>query len=281
MNLTPVLVDVDPQTYTIDPDQIEAAITPKTKAIIPVHLFGQGANMNKIRDIADKYGLFIIEDSAQCLGAGYDLPEGKQKLGTIGDIGCTSFFPSKNLGCFGDGGACMTNDDALAEKLRMFVNHGAKKKYYHETIGVNSRLDTLQAAVLNVKLPHLDEFNQSRQKVAAFYDDAFKDINGLQIPSRNSNSEHVFHQYVMRVKNGKRDELKEWLQQKDIPSMVYYPVALHKQPAFRRWIKEDISLPVSELLTEEVLALPIHTEMTNEQLMHIKNGVLSFFKDNR
>ena len=277
LNLTPVLVDVDPDTYTIDTEQVEAAVTPRTKAIIPVHLFGQGAEMQKINTIAEKHSLYIVEDAAQCLGADYNTPGGKQKLGTLGNIGCTSFFPSKNLGCFGDGGACMTNDDVLAEKLRMFVNHGAKKKYYHETIGVNSRLDTLQAAILNIKLPHLDEFNQSRQEVAAFYDNAFKNIDGLQIPVRNSNSEHVFHQYVMRIKNGKRDELKEWLQQRDIPSMVYYPVALHKQPAFRKWITKELSLPVSEQLTEEVLALPVHTEMTKEQLEHIKNGVSSFF----
>ena len=214
LDLKPVLVDVDPNTYTIIPEQVEAAVTPKTKAIIPVHLFGQGADMKSIKEIAGKHNLFIVEDGAQCLGADYNTEAGKQKLGTIGNIGCTSFFPSKNLGCFGDGGACMTNDDELAEKLRMFVNHGAKKKYYHETIGVNSRLDTLQAAILNVKLPHLDDFNRRRQEVAAFYDDAFSEIDGIEIPKRNPDSEHVFHQYVMRVKDGKRDALKEWLQKK-------------------------------------------------------------------
>jgi len=278
MKLTPVLVDVDPHTYTIIPEQVEAAITDRTKAIIPVHLFGQGADMIKLKEIARKHDLYLIEDAAQCLGADYTTEQGQQKLGTIGNIGCTSFFPSKNLGCFGDGGACITNDDKLAEKLRMFVNHGAKIKYYHETIGVNSRLDTLQSAILNVKLPHLNDFNKRRQAAASFYDNAFKDIDGIDIPGRNPGSEHVFHQYVLRVKNGKRDELKEWLKQRGIPAMVYYPVALHKQKAFEKWMTNDVSLPNSEMLTEEVLALPIHTEMTKEQLEHIKNGVLSFFE---
>ncbi len=277
LNLKPVLVDVDLDTYTIIPEQVEAAITSKTKAIIPVHLFGQGADMNRLKEIAQKYNLFLVEDAAQCLGAGFETNNGEQKLGTIGDIGCTSFFPSKNLGCFGDGGACITNDDKLAEKLRMFNNHGAKKKYYHETIGVNSRLDTLQAAILNVKLPHLDDFNRRRQGVASFYDSVFSDIDDIALPTRNPASEHVFHQYVLRVTNGKRDELKEWLQQKGISSMVYYPVALHKQEAFSKWITDDLALPNSEQLTREVLALPIHTEMTKKQIEIIKDGVLSFF----
>ena len=278
LDLKPVLVDVNPETYTIDTEQVEAVITSRTKAIIPVHLFGQGADMKKIKDIAERNNLYIVEDAAQCLGADFKTDVDTQKLGTMGNIGCTSFFPSKNLGCFGDGGACMTNDDTLAEKLRMFVNHGTKIKYYHETIGVNSRLDTLQAAILNVKLPHLDDFNTRRQEVAAFYDNALKNIEGISIPGRNPDSQHVFHQYVIRVKNGRRDALKEWLQKRDIPSMVYYPVALHKQKAFSKWMTQDISLPVSELLTEEVLALPIHTEMTPDQLKYIKEGVLSFFK---
>ncbi len=278
LNLKPVLVDVDLSTYTIIPEQVEAAITPKTKAIIPVHLFGQGADMKKLREIARKHNLFLVEDAAQCLGADYKTEDGETKLGTMGNIGCTSFFPSKNLGCFGDGGACITNDDKLAEKLRMFVNHGAKIKYYHETIGVNSRLDTLQAAILNVKLPHLDDFNKRRQEVAGFYDDVFKDVDGIAVPGRNRESEHVFHQYVLRITNGKRDELKEWLNEKGIQSMVYYPVALHKQGAFSEWITDDLSLPNSEQLTREVLALPVHTEMTTEQLERIKEGVLSFFR---
>ncbi len=277
LNLKPILVDVDLSTYTIIPEQVEAAITPKTKAIIPVHLFGQGADMNRLKEIVQKHNIFLVEDAAQCLGAGYETNNGEQKLGTIGDIGCTSFFPSKNLGCFGDGGACITNNDKLAEKLRMFVNHGAKKKYYHETIGVNSRLDTLQAAILNVKLPHLDDFNRRRQGVASFYDSVFSDIDDIALPARNPASEHVFHQYVLRIKNGKRDKLKEWLYQKGVSSMVYYPVALHKQEAFSRWITDDLSLPNSEQLTREVLALPIHTEMTKKQIEIIKDGVLSFF----
>jgi len=277
LNLKPVLVDVDLSTYTIIPEQVEAAITPKTKAIIPVHLFGQGADMNRLKSIARKHKLFLVEDAAQCLGADYKTDDDMRKLGTIGDIGCTSFFPSKNLGCFGDGGACITNDNKLAEKLRMFVNHGAKIKYYHDTIGVNSRLDTLQAAILNVKLPHLDDFNKRRQEVAGFYDSAFKDVAGIALPGRNPESEHVFHQYVLRIKNGKRDELKEWLNNLGIQSMVYYPVALHKQGAFSKWITNDLSLPNSEQLTREVLALPVHTEMTTEQLESIKEGVLSFF----
>ena len=277
LKLKPVLVDVDLNTYTIIPEQVEAAVTSQTKAIIPVHLFGQGADMVKLKEIAKKHNLYLVEDAAQCLGAGFHIDEGEKKLGTIGNIGCTSFFPSKNLGCFGDGGACITDDDALAEKLRMFVNHGAKKKYYHETIGVNSRLDTLQAAILNVKLPHLDDFNKRRQEVAAFYDSSFKDIEAIALPKCNPDSEHVYHQYVLRVKNGKRDELKEWLSKKGIPSMVYYPVALHKQKAFAGWMTNDLSLPNSEQLTKEVLALPIHTEMTREQLEYIREGVFSFF----
>jgi len=277
LKLKPVLVDVDLETYTIIPGQVEAAVSSKTKAIIPVHLFGQGADMVKLKEIAEKYHLYLVEDAAQCLGANYQTSEGKKKLGTLGDIGCTSFFPSKNLGCFGDGGACITDDDVLAEKIRMFVNHGAKKKYYHETIGVNSRLDTLQAAILNVKLPHLDDFNQRRQKAAAFYDEAFANVEDMEIPGRNPDSGHVFHQYVVRVKNGRRDELKEWLQEKGIPSMVYYPVALHKQKAFAEWEPDSLSLPNSEQLTREVLAFPIHTEMTQEQLEYIRDGVLSFF----
>ena len=278
LNLKPVLVDVDLSTYTIIPEQVEAAITPKTKAIIPVHLFGQGADMKRLREVAQKHNLYLVEDAAQCLGADYQTEDGETKLGTMGNIGCTSFFPSKNLGCFGDGGACITNDDKLAEKLRMFVNHGAKIKYYHDTIGVNSRLDTLQAAILNVKLPHLNDFNKRRQKAAGFYDSAFKDIEGIEIPGRNPESEHVFHQYVLRITDGKRDELKEWLNKKGIQSMVYYPVALHKQGAFSKWITNDLSLPNSEQLTREVLALPVHTEMTTEQLERIKEGVLSFFR---
>ncbi len=277
LNLKPILVDVDLNTYNLIPKQVEAAITPKTKAIIPVHLFGQGADMNRLKEIANKYNLFLVEDGAQSLGACYKTEGGSSKLGTIGDIGCTSFFPSKNLGCFGDGGACITNNDKLAEKLRMFVNHGAKVKYYHKTIGVNSRLDTLQAAILNVKLPHLDDFNQRRQKVAGFYDSAFGDIEEIVLPGRNPESEHVFHQYVLRIKNGKRDDLREWLGKKAIPAMVYYPVALHRQEAFSKWITDDFSLPNSEQLTREVLALPVHTEMTTEQLEYIREGVLSFF----
>jgi len=279
LGLVPVLVDVDPDTFTVDINKLKAAITPKTKAIVPVHLFGQGANMNEINKIAKKYNLFVIEDTAQAIGADYKLDTGEtKKLGTIGHIGCTSFFPSKNLGAFGDGGAIFTNNDDYAEKLRSIVNHGMKVRYYHDNIGVNSRLDTIQAAILNVKLKYLDNYNKARQNAAEYYSNAFADIKKIQTPQFQKNSTHCFHQYTLVVKNIDRDALKEHLNSKDIPAMIYYPVPLHLQEAYKdeRYNKGDF--PVTEELSKTVISLPMHTELTKEQQDFIINGVLEFFK---
>ncbi|WP_430813876.1 DegT/DnrJ/EryC1/StrS family aminotransferase [Carboxylicivirga sp. RSCT41] len=278
LKLKPVLVDVDLNTFMLIPEQVEEAITEKTKAIIPVHLFGQGADMNRLMEIAHKHHLKVIEDTAQAIGSNYQYNKQVQKLGTIGDIGCTSFFPSKNLGCFGDGGACFTNDDDLAAQMRMIVNHGSEKKYHHKVIGVNSRLDTLQASVLNVKLRELDDFNDRRRKAADFYDGAFKDHNAIQIPTRTQGCVHTFHQYTLRVKDGKRDELQAYLKEKKIPSMVYYPVALHLQEAFGHFMKKTHNLPNAEQLCKEVLSLPMHTELSIEQLNYITDAILAFFE---
>ncbi|PWE00340.1 DegT/DnrJ/EryC1/StrS family aminotransferase [Marinilabilia rubra] len=276
LGLKPVLVDVDPDTYNIDPELVREAVTPRTKAVIPVHLFGQSAAMEDIMLIAREYGLNVIEDAAQSLGADYKLNGSRQMLGTIGDIGCTSFFPTKNLGCFGDGGACFTDDDALAEKLRMIVNHGAKKKYMNEIVGVNSRLDTLQAAVLNEKIKHLDDFVTRRRQAAAYYYEALKDLSFLQLPLQISQGEHSFNQFTIRVPDDRRDELKQYLSDSGIPGMVYYPSPLHKQPVFEDHGITNQSLPVSEMLCEQVLSLPLHTEMTEEQLEFITTKIRQF-----
>lgn len=279
LGLKPVMVDSDPNTFNITADIIEKAITPKTKAIVPVHLFGQSAGMDEIMAVANKHKLWVIEDNAQAIGADYISGDKTQrKAGTIGHIGCTSFFPSKNLGCYGDGGALMTNDDALAESIRMIANHGQKKKYYHSVVGVNSRLDTLQAVILNIKLRHLDTYCTSRRAVADYYDAAFKDIEGLQTPIRSTHSTHVFHQYTLRVKNNKRAALQAFLQDKGIPSMIYYPVPLYKQEAFKKYVKKDFFMPVTELLCTEVLSLPIHTEMEKETLEYITESIKQFFE---
>jgi len=278
LKLKPVLVDVDPHTFTLIPAEVEKAITPKTKAIIPVHLFGQGADMNTIRQIAKDHQLFIVEDGAQSIGANYIYDGESSKLGTLGDVGCTSFFPSKNLGCFGDGGACFTNDDELAAQMRMIVNHGSEKKYYHKVIGVNSRLDTIQAAVLDVKLKHLDDFNKRRQRAADYYDAAFKNHDELTTPHRQEDSDHIFHQYTLKVAHGKRDALQAHLKEAGIPSMVYYPVPLHQQEAFAEFASTDRSFNNAEQLSLEVLSLPMHTELTEIQLTHITDTVLSFFE---
>ncbi|MFM7721783.1 MAG: DegT/DnrJ/EryC1/StrS family aminotransferase, partial [Bacteroidota bacterium] len=228
LGLVPVLVEAKDADFTIDPAEIEKAITSKTKAIVPVHLFGQGADMNEIMAIAKKHNLFVIEDTAQALGATFQFSNGSEAhLGTIGDIGCTSFFPSKNLGCYGDGGALFTNNDELAENLRMIANHGQKVKYYHDVIGVNSRLDTMQAAILDIKLKHLNQYAEARRAVADYYDNSFGGVEGLKTPNRIANGTHVFHQYTLRVLNGRRDELKAYLEEKGIPSMIYYPLPLH------------------------------------------------------
>lgn len=279
LGLVPVMVDVDEHSFTITADRIRAAITPKTKAIVPVHLFGQCADMETIMEVAREFSLYIIEDVAQAIGAVYTFKDGRQmKAGTMGDIGCTSFFPSKNLGCYGDGGAMYTNDDELAETLRMIANHGQRKKYYHSVIGVNSRLDTLQAAVLNVKLKYLDSYSQARSKAADVYDAQLKDVSGLVTPFRVANSTHVFHQYTLVVKNGKRDALKAYLESKGIPSMIYYPLPLNEQEAFLPIGVIKGSLANTEALCKAVLSLPMHTELTQETQTYITQTIQSFFK---
>lgn len=273
----PVFVDVTPDTFNIDTKEIEKAVSPKTKAILPVHLFGQAADMASILALAEKHNLYVIEDTAQALGAEYISPKGKiQKLGTLGKIGCTSFFPSKNLGAFGDGGALFTNNDKLAEKIRILANHGMKTRYYHDFIGVNSRLDAIQAAVLNVKLKKLDEYNKNRQKAADFYNEALKKCKFVQTPVRNKNSTHIFHQYTLKVEE-RRDELKTFLASREIPAMIYYPVPLHKQKAFAETQNNKFSYQVSEDLAKKVLSLPMHTELSSEQLNFITSSILEFF----
>jgi dTDP-4-amino-4,6-dideoxygalactose transaminase len=278
LGLQPVMVEVDADTFNVTAEIIETAITPRTKAIVPVHLFGQSCDMEPIMQVAEKYGLFVIEDNAQAIGADYTFNDGtKKKTGTIGHVGCTSFFPSKNLGCYGDGGAMFTNDDALAEKLRMIANHGQAEKYYHSVIGVNSRLDSIQAAILNVKLKNLGEYCAARGRAADFYDAAFSEIEELQTPVRHPNSTHVFHQYTLQVKDGNRDALQKHLHKNGIPSMIYYPVPLYRQKAFAPYVTSDFELPITEKLCDSVLSLPIHTEMNEELLSFISNHVKEFF----
>jgi len=278
LGLIPVMVDVDPSTFNIDPKAIENAITDKTKAIIPVHLFGQCGNMDAIMEVAKKHDLYVIEDTAQAISAAYTNNNGEtKKAGTIGHIGCTSFFPSKNLGCFGDGGAIFTEDDEIAEMLRMVANHGMKKRYYHEVIGVNSRLDNLQAAVLRIKLRLLDNYKGARNAVADFYDNAFINMEQLSIPERNPQSSHAFHQYTLKCNGIDRDGLKDHLAARDIPSMVYYPVPLHMQDAFiNNPSFKQTSLPITEDLAKKVISLPIHTEMKEEQLILITETVKEY-----
>lgn len=278
MGLTPVMVDVDPSTFNLTASDIERAITSKTKAIVPVHLYGQSCDMEPIMKLAEKYDLFVIEDNAQAIGAVYTFSDGRlAKTGTIGHIGSTSFFPSKNLGCYGDGGALMTNDDELADKMRMIGNHGQEKKYYHKVLGCNSRLDTIQAAILNIKLRYLDEYNISRNLMANYYDEAFSTINEIEVPKRQYNSTHVFHQYTVKVKNGRRNELQQYLSEKKIPSMIYYPLPLYKQEAFKQFVSTDFKLDTTEKLCDEVISLPIHTEMNIDHLEFICNSIKSFF----
>ncbi len=280
LRLKPVMVDVDRRTMNVTAEIIEAAITPKTKAVVPVHLYGQAADMEAIMRVAEKHGLFVVEDNAQAIGAEVTFSDGTvRKTGTIGHIGTTSFFPSKNLGCYGDGGAIFTDDDVLAQKLQMIANHGQSKKYHHDVIGCNSRLDAIQAAVLDVKLKYLDEYSAARNKVAGAYDAAFAGIDELITPYRAPFSTHVFHQYTLQVQNGKRDALKVHLAEKGIPSMIYYPVPLYKQKAFASYHTGEL-LPVTEYLSETVLSLPMHTEMTEETLAEIVEGVGGFFELN-
>ena len=276
MGLKPVLVDVSLNDFNILAKEIEKKITDRTKAIIPVHLFGQGADMQTINEISKKYSLSIVEDAAQSLGSECVIGNELKKTGTIGDIGCTSFFPSKNLGCFGDGGACMTNDDELALKIRRIANHGSDQKYYHSTVGVNSRLDSIQAAILNVKLKHLDEFNRRRSSVAEYYDRNLKSIGQIQIPIRSEFGSHVFHQYTLRIKDGSRDALKGELNRQGVPAMIYYPVPINQQEVFANLIQKQ-DFPNSNLLCNEVLSLPMHTEMDEEQLNHIVSSIHKFY----
>ena len=279
LQLTPVLVDALPGTYNIDPVSLENAITPKTKAIVPVHLFGQCADMESILRIAQKHNLAVIEDNCQAVGALYTFSDGTRKqAGTMGNVGTTSFFPSKNLGCYGDGGAMFTNDDALAEKLRVISNHGMKVRYYHDSIGVNSRLDTIQAAVLNVKLAQLDEYIANRQRAAAHYDKAFAGHEKLAIPVRDPKSTHVFHQYTLVLCGVDRTALQASLQEKGISSMVYYPVPMHMQKAYTDARYKEGDFPVTETLSHNVISLPMHTELTHEQLDYIVAGVLDSLK---
>jgi dTDP-4-amino-4,6-dideoxygalactose transaminase len=269
LNLTPVMVDVDPDDFTIKVDDLEQCITAKTKAIVPVHLYGQSADMEALMKLAAGYNLFVIEDNAQAIGSEYIYKDGsRKKTGTIGTIGCTSFFPSKNLGCYGDGGALMTNNNELAEKIRMIANHGQKKKYYHSIIGVNSRLDTLQAAILNVKLKHLDSYIAARNHAADLYDSFLQDIPKLQVPGRSKHSTHAFHQYTVKIAGGKRDQLQKALAENGIPSMIYYPVPLYKQQAFMCYYHGQV-LPVTEQLCCEVLSLPMHTELEEDTISDI------------
>ena len=278
LKLKAVLVDVDYDTFTIDTEQLKKAITPKTKAIIPVHLFGQCANMEEIQKIAKEHQLYVIEDNAQAIGADFIFSNGeKKKAGTIGTIGTTSFFPSKNLGCYGDGGAIFTNDDNLAYKIRGIVNHGMYKRYYHDEIGVNSRLDSVQAVILRKKLPHLDQYNEARRKAADFYDEAFSNHPNILTPKRAENSTHVFHQYTLRILNGKRDELQAFLASKEIPAMIYYPVALRNQKAYFQESNPKDFINTDKLL-EQVISLPMHTELDEKQLRYITDAVLEFMK---
>jgi len=277
LKLTPVLVDVDPDTFNIDPAAIEKAITPKTKAIVPVHLFGQCAPMEEIMEIARQHKLHVIEDACQSIGADYYFSDGtSKKSGTISEIGCTSFFPSKNLGCYGDGGAIFTNDDDLAKMIRVVVNHGMTVRYYHDYIGVNSRLDSIQAAILKVKLQYLDEYAKRRRAAADFYDRAFTGNPKLQIPTRYRKSNHVFHQYTLVTKDIDRKALLDHMASKDIPVMVYYPVPLHLQKAYLDPRYKPGDFPVTEALSHSVISLPMHTELDEEQLTFITGSILEF-----
>lgn len=277
LGLTPIVVDVDPDTFNIDPAAIERAITPKTKAVVPVHLFGQCADMDAIMALAEKHNLFVIEDACQAIGADYIFKDGsKKKAGTIAHMGCTSFFPSKNLGCYGDGGAIFTNDDELAKQLRVVVNHGMTVRYYHDYVGVNSRLDSIQAAILKVKLPHLDQYCAARSYAASYYSKAFANNPKIKTPAHFKNSTHVFHQYTLVLDGVDRAGLIEHLGSKGIPAMIYYPVPLHMQKAYLDPRYKEGDFPVTEHLCKHVVSLPMHTELDEEQLALITTSVLEY-----
>ncbi|KUJ52271.1 DegT/DnrJ/EryC1/StrS family aminotransferase [Chryseobacterium sp. JAH] len=276
LKLKSVLVDVDYDTFTISTEQIRKAITPKTKAIIPVHIFGQCANMEEILKIAEEHNLFVIEDNAQAIGSQFTFSDGTVRhAGTMSTVGTTSFFPSKNLGCYGDGGAIFTNNDELAHRLRGIVNHGMYERYYHDEVGVNSRLDSIQAAILRKKLPNLDSYNDARRKAADYYDEAFAGNENILTPKRAENSTHVFHQYTLRILNGKRNELQKFLTEKEVPAMIYYPVALRKQKAYYQE-SNDADFVNTDKLLDQVISLPMHTELDEEQLKYITDAVLEF-----
>ena len=281
LKLKPVFVDVEKDTFCIDPEKIKAAITHRTKAIVPVHLYGQAANMEEIMKIAEEYHLKVIEDNAQAIGSDYTYTDGrKAKTGTIGHVGCTSFFPSKNLGCYGDGGAIFTNDDELANIMRMIANHGQSKRYYHDVVGCNSRLDSIQAAVLRIKLRELDNYISARRKVADHYDQYFSKFDFITTPFRADSSRHVFHQYTMILDGFDRDGLHKFLAEKDVPSMIYYPVPAHRQKMFASFGSAATDLPITDWLTERVISLPIHTEMEQEQLDYICSCVEEYLTVN-
>ncbi|WP_042722158.1 DegT/DnrJ/EryC1/StrS aminotransferase family protein [Flavobacterium sp. B17] len=278
LKLKSVLVDVDYDTFTISTEAIKKAITPKTKAIIPVHIFGQCANMEEILKIAEEHNLYVIEDNAQAIGSEFTFADGTvKKAGTMSTVGTTSFFPSKNLGCYGDGGAIFTNNDELAHRLRGIVNHGMYERYYHDEVGVNSRLDSIQAAILRKKLPNLDNYNEARKKAADYYDEAFVGNEHILTPKRAEYSTHVFHQYTLRILNGKRNELQKFLTEKEIPAMIYYPVALRKQKAYYQESNDEDFVNTDKLL-DQVISLPMHTELDDEQLKYITDAVLEFMK---
>ncbi|HUC83355.1 MAG TPA: DegT/DnrJ/EryC1/StrS family aminotransferase [Flavisolibacter sp.] len=277
LRLTPVFVEVDPKTFNIDPAAIEKAITPKTKAIVPVHLYGQAANMEEIMRIAKAHNLAVIEDNAQAIGCDYTFSDGTvKKTGSIGTIGTTSFFPSKNLGGYGDGGAIMTNNDELADKIKMIANHGQSKRYYHDMVGCNSRLDTIQAAILEIKLRHLDSYINARRAVADYYDNAFAGHPKITTPFRAANSRHVFHQYTLILEGLDRNGLHDYLAARNIPSMIYYPVPAHRQKMFENYHSSATNLTTTDWLTERVISLPMHTELDEEQLRFITTSVLEF-----
>jgi len=278
LGLKPIVVDVDPRTFLMKTEDIEASLSPRTKAIIPVHLFGQCVNMKTLMNIAKTRDLFVIEDNAQSIGARcIASDDSRQMSGTIGHIGCTSFYPAKNLGCYGDGGAMFTKDDKMAHQLRMVANHGMEKRYYHDIIGVNSRLDSIQAAILNVKLPHLEKWNQLRRAAADKYDEQLGKISNILTPTRVAWSDHVFHQYTIRVTDGRRDDLQKYLADQQIPSMIYYPVPMHEQAAFNKLVRRRVALVHTEKVSKEVLSLPMHPDLQDDQIGYVCDHVRKFF----
>ena len=280
LGLKPIIVDIDPRTFNIDPSLIENKITERTKVIIPVHLFGQSCRIEEIIEIANRNNIQVIEDNAQALGSKYKFSNSeKQMTGTIGDIGTTSFFPSKNLGCYGDGGAIFTNSDNLAYKMRGIVNHGMYERYYHDEIGVNSRLDSMQAAILNVKLKYLDKYNQRRQQSANLYNQAFEKVDNIQTPFVESDIDsHVYHQYTLKVPSKSRDDLAEHLSKNNIPFGIYYPLGFHEQKAYKQEFFSENDFPVTNEIKNQVISLPMHTELSRKQIKYITNTIISFFE---